>query len=119
MAWTDDPLIPGQHIVRSIHIEELRNAIDALNNVTCPTKNITVYSSYNTVDDGSDYTTVDTNDNSAYQYDNITHKHTNYTTDDSFDQITLTNQCTTVYFGNDVTVLSGEDSTYYSWHQIV
>jgi len=40
MAWTDDPLSVNVKY-KAVHIEELRNRVDTLSAISCPTNNIT------------------------------------------------------------------------------
>ena len=36
MSWTDDPIIPEQTLVKGVHIDEVRERIDLLQDSTCP-----------------------------------------------------------------------------------
>ena len=80
MAWTNDPLTNEIKITR-IHIQEIRNKLDAAQEVECPiycsglhsTQELAYYPSFDTVkDDTIDITKYDTDDVPYYVVDDAT-----------------------------------------------
>jgi hypothetical protein len=61
MAWTDDPIVPDQTSVKGLHIDEVRERIDTLEETSCPLHDSSALSgdlgSHLTGDDGANFST--------------------------------------------------------------
>jgi len=78
MSWTDEPLTITTKY-KAVHINELRDAVDDLNDVTCPSHNISVEVSNNTNDKGTHFITdFSTHDQNHHQADNSIDKSIHY-----------------------------------------